>query len=125
MITEQIKWPIILTFTFSSSSPLLQGKQKRLQLAELISEGDCSHSSQQLDHFSGSNAFIHSVYFYIFIQHQFASKHQSTSNMGNYALTKIISECVSGIKTPTVNCFLFFCFYPSHILIHGTKRQGN
>lgn len=61
MITEQIKWPIILTFTFSSSSPLLQGKQKRLQLAELISEGDCSHSSQQLDHFSGSNAFIHSV----------------------------------------------------------------
>lgn len=107
MITEQIKWPVILTFTFSSSSPLLQGKQKRLQLAELISEGDCSHSSQQLDHFSGSNAFIHSFYFYIFIQHQFASKHQSTSNMGNYALTKIISECVAGIKTPTVNCFLF------------------
>lgn len=66
MITEQIKWPIILTFTFSSSSPLLQGKQKRLQLAELISEGDCSHSSQQLDHFSGSNAFIHSFYFLYF-----------------------------------------------------------
>lgn len=54
MMTEQIKMTATVTFDLRSVSALLQGRQKRLQLAEQISEGDCSHSSQQLDHFSGS-----------------------------------------------------------------------
>ena len=105
------KLPIALTFDFNSLLALLQGRQSRLQLAEQISEGDCSRSSQQLDHFSNA------CYATRFPAAAFLSTPQNC-----FALPEIISDPVTHTHTHIKK--KGNCARP-HMLIHrGIKIGG-